>query len=162
MIPPGTDIQVRTDNPITVSRWDRGRVYPAYVDHDVFNRDGDLAIPRGANCELMVRQVGPDQLALDLESVTVNGRRYVMDTSGPQFNMNRDQYNNGAGLVGNIIGAIAGAAGADVEYRGDRVRVPAGADLTFQLREPLHVVNWGDPGYMHEGYHYHHEHDWYR
>jgi hypothetical protein len=160
MIPPGTQIQVRTEGPIMVARWDRGRIYQARVDRDVLARDGDLAIPRGAICELTVRQIGPDQMALDLESITVNGRRYVLDTTGPEFNTNRGEYQNGAGLVGNIIGAITGQG--NVEYHGNRIRVPAGSEITFQLQAPLHVVNWQDPGYENNGEHYHHEHDWYR
>jgi hypothetical protein len=163
-VPPGTQIAVRSDNPVDVARWDRGRIYPGHVDADVYSRAGNIAIPRGAYCEMIVRQVGPGQLALDLESITVNGQRYVMDASGPQFTMPEGQYNNGAGLVGNIIGAIAGAAGANVQYQGDHIRVPAGSLLTFQLQQPLHVVNWGDEGYERNGYHYHHEedHGWYR
>ena len=45
----------------------------------------------------------------------MNGRRYVMDAAGPNLNMPENNYNNGSGLVGSIIGAIAGAAGAQVE-----------------------------------------------
>lgn len=160
VIAPGTQIQVRIDNPITVAQWDRGRIYRGFVAEDVFGRDGNVAIPRGANCELIVRQVGDRQFVLDVESVAVNGRRYVMDASGPEFHT-RD-YDNGNGLVGNIIGAIANAEGGHVEFRGDQIRVPAGSLLTFQLQAPLRVAAWGDPGYMDHGYHYHHDHDWYR
>jgi hypothetical protein len=164
VIPPGTDIQVRTDHGITVARWDRGRIYPGNVDRDVMTRDGHLAIPRGAYCELIVRRIGPHEMALDLESITVRGRRYVLDTTGPEFNMNHAQYDNGAGIVGNIVGAIAGATGGHVEYRGDRIRVPDGAVLTFQLQQRLHVAGWHDEGYREHGEHYHHEedHGWYR
>src|SRR5690242_19267565 len=87
-IPPGTQIQVRADNPITVGRFARGRVYTAHVERNVYSRDGDLVIPRGTPAEVTVRQVGPGQLAIDLQSVDVRGRRYVMNASGPQFNLN--------------------------------------------------------------------------
>lgn len=70
---PGTNIQVRADAPIDVRRWDRGRVFPAHVAQDVFARDGQPVIHRGSPAELIVRQVGPGQLALDLESVTETG-----------------------------------------------------------------------------------------
>lgn len=43
---PGTEITVRADQPIDVSRWDRGRIYPAHVARDVVARDGGVAIPR--------------------------------------------------------------------------------------------------------------------
>ena len=159
---PGTEIRVRSDSGINVSSWDRGRIYPGYVASDVYTADGDVAIPQGAYAELIVRQIGPGQLALDLESISVNGRRYVMDAAGPNFNMPENNYNNGSGLVGSIIGAIAGAAGAHVETQGDHIYVPAESVLRFRLQEPLHTVSWGDPGYMSNGYHHHHDHDWYR
>jgi hypothetical protein len=160
-VPPGTQIQVQTDGPINVARWDRGRVYPGHVTADVFATDGRLALPRGSYCEMIVRQVSPGQLALDLESITAHGRRYVMDATGPQFNMNQAQYNNGAGIVGNIIGALSGR---NVQYQGDHIHVPGGTVLTFQLQQPLHVVEWGDEGYYQNGEHYHPDenHGWYR
>lgn len=160
-VAPGTQIQVRTDQPIELHEWDRGRIFPARIARDVVARDGDIVIRRGAPAELIVRQIGPGQMALDLESVTVNGSRYAMDTTGPEFNTRRRDYDNGAGLVGAIIGAISGAQ-ADVEARGGEIRVPGGALITFQLQAPLHVVSWNDPGYERDRYHYHRDSDWYR
>ena len=157
VVPPGTELPVRADQPITVAKWDRGRIYPGHVARDVYSRRGDVAIPRGSYAEMIVRQVGPNQLALDVESVTVNGRRYVMDTTGPQFDANRAAYDNGGGLVGTIIGAITGA-----EVRGGAIHVPAGAEMHFRLDQALRVVDWQDPGYTDRGYHYHRDHDWYR
>lgn len=159
-IVPGTQIQVRTDQPIEIHRWDAGRIYQGRVARDVFARDGDLAIPRDSPVELIVRRAGPDQMVLDIESVTVRGQRYVMDTSGPQFNVHRDEYQNGSGLLGSIVGAISGGH-AQVVTRGDHIFVPDNAMLTFQLQEPMHMTGDRDPGYEHDGYHYHHEHDWY-
>src|SRR5665213_1421885 len=94
---PGTQIAVRTDQPIEIHNWERGRIYPGRVARDVVARNGDIAIPRGAYAEMIVREIGPNQMALDLESVTVNGMRYAMDSTGPQFNMPSADYNNGAG-----------------------------------------------------------------
>jgi hypothetical protein len=134
------------------------------VGTDVYDGDGNLMIPRGANAELIVRQVGPGELALDLESITVNGRRYVMDATGPEFNMDREQYNSGAGIIGNIVGAITGAGDGQPQYRGNRIHIPSGSELTFQLQQSLRIAGWGDEGYSNRGYHYHHEtnHGWYR
>jgi hypothetical protein len=134
---PGTQIQVRTDQPIEMQAWDRGRVYPARVVQDVFATNGDLTIPRGSYAELVVRRVGPDDMALDLESVTVNGNRYVMDTTGPEYNV--EQYRNGAGLIGSIVGAITGGQ-AEVITRGPEIRVPADSRITFQLQAPLRML----------------------
>ena len=151
----GTQIQVRPDSEIKVSKWDRGRIYTGYVVRDVRAADGDVTIPRGSTVELIVRQVGPERMAIDLESVTVNGRRYVLDSSGPTFHTG--EYESGGGLVGAIVGAVAG-----VRSDGDEIFVPAESVLSFQTRAPLHVVGWQDPGYERDGHHYHRDHDWYR
>ena len=158
-IPASTQIQVQINGPIMVARWDRGRIYPGHVVNDVFTPDGNVAIPAGAFCEMIVRQIGPNDLAVDVESITVAGRRYVLDTTGARFDMNR--LREGGGLVGGIVGAIAGATGGPVEYRGNHIRIPAGSMLTFQLNEPLRVASWGDRGYMRNGFHYHRENNWY-
>ena len=160
-IAPGTQIPVRVEQPIQLHEWDRGRIFPGQIARDVYASDGHLVIQRGALAELIVRQTGPGQMALDLESVTVNGRRYAMDTTGPEFNTRRQLYDNGAGLIGAIVGAIAGDQG-QMEARGGEIRVPAGAVITFQLQEPLRIVTWGDPGYERDRYHYHRDSDWYR
>jgi hypothetical protein len=52
---PGTQVAVKTDQPIEMHTWDRGRIYPARVARDVFARNGELAIPRGSYAELIVR-----------------------------------------------------------------------------------------------------------
>jgi hypothetical protein len=155
-VPDGTSIEVRTEGPISVSKWDRGRIYVGRVARDVMDRNGNVAVPRGSHVEMIVRQIGDDRMALDFESMTVNGRRYTVDTSGPQFHTNRD-YDRGAGLVGNIVGAIAG-----VDTQGAQIRVPADSILTFRLQQPLRIVDWQDPGYDRDGQHYHRDHDWYR
>ncbi len=135
---PGTQISVRTETPIIAGRFERGRIYTGHVMRDVYARDGDLAIPRGSPVQMIVRQVGPGEMMLDLQSVMVNGRMYGVDTTGPEFNTRERE---GGGLVGAIVGAIAGASGGDVQYRGERVRVPEGSVLTFQLQAPLRVFN---------------------
>jgi hypothetical protein len=125
------------------------------VARDVVAADGDVAIPRGSDVELIVRQIGPERMSIDIESVTVNGRRYVLDSSGPRFNTR--EYENGEGLLGQIVGAISG-----VRAEGGEIFVPADSTLTFQTRAPLHVVDWRDPGYERDGHHYHRDNDWYR
>src|SRR5579862_9309856 len=76
-VPRGTEIRIHTQSPVDVAKWDRGRIFQAEIARDVVNRDGNVVIPRGAHCEMIVREVAPQQLTLDLESITVNGRRYV-------------------------------------------------------------------------------------
>lgn len=71
---PGAVIPVRTNEAIEVERRDN-RVYTGTVDQDVRGSNGRVAIPRGANVELMVRVERDNDLILDLESVVVNGQR---------------------------------------------------------------------------------------
>jgi hypothetical protein len=177
---PGTEITVRTDESINLDKWDRGRIYPAVVDRDIYARDGDLVVPRGSPAELIVRQVGPQDLALDLESITVQGRRYVINAPGETYNTrNRSgvgsnertaKYVGGGAIIGSIIGAIAGGgkgaaigaaagaasgAGAQTATRGREIHVPVESLLTFRLDHPLYVTDLRDAGYMRDGHHYH-------
>jgi hypothetical protein len=160
-IVPGTQISIQPDSPIDVRQADRGRIYTGHVARDVYARNGDLAIPRGAEAELIVRQTGPRDLALDLESITVGNRRYVVDNTGPQFHMAPREYNQGSGLVGTVV-TITNAPGAEVSANGREVRVPESAVVQFDLQQPLSVAGWADPGYTDHGEHYHHDGDRYR
>src|SRR6266436_4443471 len=65
---PGTVIPIRTNEAIDVDRSDN-RVYTGIVDQDVRGDNGRLAIPRGANVELIVRVERDNDLIIDLESV---------------------------------------------------------------------------------------------
>jgi hypothetical protein len=162
-IPTGTQIQVRSDAPIEVARWDRGRIYPGHVAQDVLRRGGELVIQRGSPVELMIRQVAPGELELDMESVTTtNGSRYVLDTTGPDYNMSQAQFNSGSGVLGTIAGATAGTNGEQVVTQGNHVFVPGGTLVTFTLEEPLHVARWNEPGSYRNGEWYHSLSEWYR
>src|SRR5205823_5031852 len=74
-IDPGTTITVRTNEGINTNNAD-GRVFHGAVDQDVRDRNGNLAIPRGSDAELVARKMSNNEVALDLESLTVNGQRY--------------------------------------------------------------------------------------
>lgn len=141
---PGTTITVQTNEPIDSSRTDY-RVYTATVDRGIRADNGDLAIPRGATAELIVRTARDNDLILDLESVTINGHRYAVRTD-------RQRVDSGSSnLIGDIVGAINGD-------RGRYVRLQPGTRLEFRLDQPLEV-DVADLGVMREGHHYH---DWYR
>jgi hypothetical protein len=157
----GTTIMVRTNQDINASNSD-GRAFSGVVDQDVMNRRGEVAIPRGSDVELVVRNVSNNEVALDLNAVTVNGQRYAIDTQnnvvtserkeGIGANKRTGKYVGGGAVIGAIIGAIAGGgkgaaigagvgagagAGAQVLTRGKSVSVPAESLLTFRLQQPL-------------------------
>src|SRR5689334_10391147 len=75
----GTVIPIRTNEAIDVERRSN-RVYYGIVDRDVRGENGRIAIPRGANAELIVRVEPDNDLILDLESVVINGQRYAIRT----------------------------------------------------------------------------------
>jgi hypothetical protein len=174
----GTTIPVRTDGAIEARDAGDGRVYSGVVDRDVFDENNRIAIPRGSDVELMVRDVGHHTLTLDLEAVVVNGERYSVTTYGvTQHGNNKDgvgvnrrtgEFVGGGALFGTLLGAVAGggkgagigalaggAAGAvgQIATRGKRVHIPAESILTFQFRQPLKLAP--DTGYARDGRHYH-------
>jgi hypothetical protein len=146
-IEPGTNITVRTNEPIDVERFDK-RVYYGTVDQDIRGDNGRLAIPRGSRVELIVRVMRDNDLVLDLESVTVNGQRYAIQTDKSHVESQRDN-----SLVGSIVGAINGG-----QAEGRAVRIPRDSILNFRVQAPL-TVGVIDRGVDRGGYHYH---DWYR
>ncbi len=87
---------------------------------------------------MIVRQAGPCEMMLDLETVLVNGRRYGVDTPGPEL---KPCEREGGSAVGAIVGAVAGGRGRRRSVPGQRIRVPEGSVLTFQLQAPLGVFN---------------------
>ena len=179
-IPAGTTIPVRTIDTIDARDTSHGRVYPGVVDRDVLDGNNKIAIPRGSDVELMVRDVGHHTLALDLDAVVVHGKRYSVTTydvtktgdqkDGVGANGRTGKFVGGGALFGTILGAVAGggkgagigalaggAAGAigQSATRGSSVHVSSETVLTFQLQEPLNLAP--DPGYTREGHHYHPE-----
>lgn len=144
---PGTVIPVRTRDSIDVERRDN-RVYSGIVDQDVRGQNGRLAIPRGANVELIVRVAADNDLILDLESVSVNGQRYGIQTSSNRVESQRDN-----SLVGGILGAISGG-----QARGRAVRIPRDSVVSFRLERPLDM-GVADRGITRDDRHYHDYYD---
>lgn len=79
-IPAGTLIPVRTNDVINARDTAGGRVYSGVVGSDVLDAKNRIAIPRGADVELMVRDMGHHTLALDLDGLVVNRKRYSVAT----------------------------------------------------------------------------------
>jgi len=147
-IDPGMNITIRTNEPINAARSDY-RVFTGVVDRDVRGDNGRLAIPRGSIVELMVKPDRSGEMVLDLESVTVNGRRYAVRTDSEAIGTAGPPRPD---IIGSIVGAIRGG-----EVRGRAVRVPEGTAMTFRIERPL-VMGVADEGVDRDGHHYH---DWY-
>jgi hypothetical protein len=180
-VPAGTTIQVRATETIDAQTTD-GRIYRGIVEADVRDAQGQLAIPRGAVAELVVRRDADNDLVLDLDSVTVHGRRYGVDASRNRIGGGIDIRNSGIGanketarnvgggaLLGAILGAAIGGgdgaaagaaagaavgAGAQILTKGRRVSVPAEALLSYRLQSDM-SLDVQDNGYDRDGRHYH-------
>jgi hypothetical protein len=181
-VPSGTEISVRTIDSIDAKHPADSRIYKGSVERDVMDRSGRVVIPRGSDAELIMRDASDSDVVVDLESITVNGQRYVIDApaetvsatsererEGVGKNSRTGKYVGGGAVIGSIIGAIAGGgkgaaigaisgagagAAAQTVTRGGSVRLPSESVLTFRLDRSL-TVGAADDGYMRDGYHYH-------
>jgi hypothetical protein len=168
VVPTATEFSVRTNEAIDSTTATEGRTYSAQVARDVLDTTGAVLIPRGSDAQLVIRNAsqggtinGP-QLTLDVESVTIDGRRYLVSTQDVQQGSDQNIGKNrrtaemvgGGAVLGTLLGAIAGggkgaaigmiagaAAGgtAQVLTRGKEVRVPAETVLTFRLDQPIRL-----------------------
>lgn len=163
VIPSGTQVVVRTDTGIDTASDSIGKLYPAVIQQDVVDSNGNVGIPAGTKAQLKVVDLNqganaksPD-LALALDSVRLHGVVYRVDSSsvlqgknkaGYGMNKRTAEYAGGGAGLGAIMGAIfgggqgagigalaGGGMGALTQYltRGKRVHVPAESTLTFQL-----------------------------
>lgn len=168
MVPAGAEISVRTNQAIDSETATTGRTYSAEIEKDVLNDAGAVVIPRGADAELVIREVseggafGGPQLVLDLNTVSIGGRRYLVSASDVERSSDRGIGANrrtatmvgGGAALGTLLGAIAGggkgaalgalagaAAGGAVQVltKGKEVRVPAETVLTFRVEQPLRL-----------------------
>jgi hypothetical protein len=155
----GTVVNVRTNEEIDTSS--DGKVFTGVVENDVIGRSGRVAIPRGSDVELVVKKTTENDLVLDLDSVSINGRRYSLTSQsdvtaerkeGIGVNKRTGKYVGGGAAIGAIIGAIAGGgkgaaigagvgaaggAGAQVLTRGKEIEVPAESLLSFRLTQAV-------------------------
>src|SRR5258705_6321735 len=113
----GTQIAIRTSEPIDARSPSDSRIYRGVVDRDVRSDDGKVTIPSGSNAELILRDSTRDEVVLDLESVDVRGQRYVVSTEnesvpaggggkqGVGANPRTGEKVGGGAGIGGIIGA---------------------------------------------------------
>src|SRR6185312_11863209 len=165
----GVKIAVRTAERIQAGIAEAGTTFPVVVVNDVMGSDGGLAIPKGADATLIVRESagqgklqGRSELSLDLASVTVRGHNYRLDTQdiveqgtqGVGKNKRSAEFIGGGAALGAIIGGIAGGGkgaaigaaagagggvGAQTLTRGKNVSVPAESVLNFELNAPVKI-----------------------
>lgn len=169
LIPSGTTIVVRANEAISSTEGGNGRAYQAEIAQDIVDQNGNILIRRGSPAELAITQadnggrVSTASMELVLRSITVDGRRQVVETAGTEMrgsaglgaNRRTATMVGGGAVLGTLLGAAigggagaaagaavgaAGGATAQVLTRGEAVRVPAETVLTFRLDEPLRLT----------------------
>ncbi|OFW03784.1 MAG: hypothetical protein A3I61_16140 [Acidobacteria bacterium RIFCSPLOWO2_02_FULL_68_18] len=169
VLPAGTELTVRTAEEIDSSTAVVDQTFSAVVERDILGESESVVIPAGSHAVLVVREIssggvtGSPDIVLDLQSMTVGGRRYLVSTTdlkqdtgtGIGANKRTAQTIGGGAAIGTIIGAIAGGkkgavigvlvgaaggAGVQVLNRGKDVRVPAETLLTFKLSTPASLL----------------------
>jgi hypothetical protein len=168
-VPSGVTIEVRNNEAIDSKTAQNGQLFSAVVTQDVQDDQGGVAVPRGSNASLVVREAvaqgklqGQSELVLDIESLEVGGRKYRVETrdlvekgrEGVGTNKRTAAYTGGMAALGGVIGAIAGggkgaaigagsgaAAGVGLQTvtRGKSVRVPSETILRFTLEQPVQI-----------------------
>jgi hypothetical protein len=164
-LPSGTELTVRTAEDIDSSTAVVDQTFSAIVERDIRGESDSVIIPAGSHAVLVVREIssggttGSSDMVLDMQSMTVSGRRYLVSTTDLRRDTGTGLGNNrrtaetvgGGAALGTIIGAIAGGAkgaaigvlvgaaggaGVEVLNKGKDVRVPAETLLTFTLNKP--------------------------
>lgn len=166
VIPTGTQLSVRTNEAIDSKKATAGQTYSAEIASNVVDDAGNVAIRSGSPAVLVIKSAGAgkvhaNQLSLDLQSVSIGGRSYDVESesivqkgkAGVGGNKRTAEYVGGGTALGAIIGAIAGhgkgaaigaasgaAAGAATQiFTRGSVKVPAETILTFRLQAPLQL-----------------------
>jgi hypothetical protein len=141
VVPEGTWLVVRTNDTMNADKALRSTIYEASVSQDVLDQNERLLIPKGSPVELGVRRLsylgpggaGMTELTIDVQSVTVNGVPYPVDTLGEP---------NAGGLGIDRFRAKwvgGGERQEQVLTSGRRIRVPAQSLLAFQIEDPIRL-----------------------
>ncbi len=165
-LPSGTELAVRTAEDIDSATARANQTFSALVENDIIGDSNDVVLPEGSRAVIVIREVssggatGSPEMVLDIQSITVGGRRYVVSTTdlientgtGLGKNKRTAETVGGGAALGTIIGAIAGGAkgagigvligaaggaGVEVLNKGRDVRVPAETLLNFRLNRPV-------------------------
>lgn len=163
-IPSGTSLEIRTNESIDSKTANEGQTFQAEISLDVIGANGEVLIPKGSPAELVVLEmrdrgrIRGTELQLGLQSVQVNGTRYLVQSqevarsSGIGTNRRTAEMVGGGaalgtligaatgggkgGVIGGLVGAAAGAA-AQVLTQGNQVRIPVETVMRFQLNEAM-------------------------
>jgi hypothetical protein len=157
-LPKDSEIKVRTDTSIPAKPPANAK-YAASISNDVTDSSGSVVIPKGSRAQLVAVQNGNDT-TLDLHSVTVNGKRYVLTAQGKSSahgglgaNQRTAKYVGGGAAVGAVLGALLGGgkgaaigalagggagAGAQV-YTGRKKEIPPETELKYKLAQDLEM-----------------------
>jgi len=164
--PAGTELVVRTVEAIDSKKAGVDQIFSAIVEQEVTDASNRVIVPEGSSAQLIIRQMasggltGSPEIVLDIQSITVEGRKYLVSTTdltqdsdtGLGKNKRTAEAVGGGAAIGTLIGAIAGGgkgaligvlvgaaggAGVQVLTRGHDVQVPAETVLRFALDKPV-------------------------
>lgn len=160
----GATIWLRTNETIDTRQAADGQTYGATVNRDVVDENGAVAIPKGSDARLIVQKDSNGRTFLALNSVTVNGKPYDVESGSSNAGNNGKQgvgknkrtakMVGGGAVLGTLLGAIAGggkgaaigaisgatAGGIAQEItKGKNPRIPAETLLHFRLEQPLRL-----------------------
>jgi hypothetical protein len=162
----GTMFNIRMIDPVDTGKNHPGDSFRATLDSPITIGD-KVIIPEGAEVVGRIADLkdaghfaGQPQVALELASLSVNGRKYTLHTNqytrkGTSRGANTAKKVGAGAAIGTVIGAIAGGGkgaaigaatgagvggGAQAVTRPQQVRVESEALLSFRLESPITVM----------------------
>lgn len=162
----GTMVNIRMIDPVDTGKNHPGDSFRATLDSPITIGD-KVIIPEGAEVVGRIADLkdaghfaGQPQVALELASLSVNGRKYTLHTNqytrkGTSRGANTAKKVGAGAAIGTVIGAIAGGGkgaaigaatgagvggGAQAVTRPQQVRVESEALLSFRLESPITVM----------------------
>ena len=165
-IPEGSILTIRTIDAIDSVNSSAGQMYRASLDAPVVV-DDRVVLPKGLNVKLKLVEAssagkfkGKSELTVSLESVTYQGKTYMLSTSdvqekGASRGKRSAAVIGGSAVLGALIGGLAGggkgaAIGAGVGAgggtavqamtKGEQVKIPSETRLDFTLHAPVAVT----------------------
>jgi BON domain len=162
----GTAFSIRMIDPIDSDRNQIGDRFHATLDTPISVND-QIVLPAGADIEGRVAQLrtaghfaGQSEIALELTTVSVNGRRYNLQTDqysqqGSSRGKNTAAKVGGGAAVGAVLGGILGGGkgaaigatvgagaggGVQAATKGQQIHIKPEQLLTFRLQSPLTVT----------------------